>query len=380
MAGEFVEFLSNFEFEIRPFEKYQFNEIIHAELVKMVHNNIGFEWKMNIKAGSKDIDGREWRNNLGAFLYYQRGLHQKLENVEFSVFVEDGDVSGRQRAVNSFSRQGFGNGNRELVDISVKDAFGNLKVKGIIQEHADEPGNYTMTLAAFVRIREEYFKWEKVMERKKEEIPESTMNVHEFFKGIAVTSSPRERPASDTIQVLDFQIETNDGFTIWCHKVVLSQNHHFFQVMTAEFKEAKENLVEMEFEKEVMMEILHFVYNGRVSTNFPTARNNLIDVSKAAHYFHLKELKLHCEEKLIKKLGDRDLNFAVEVFIVADRYGMDVLREMALNLTSGNIWKVKGSGNFQYLGEVLWNEILNTNEKRGRVVKIPQSYSQICSD
>ncbi len=88
-------------------------------------------------------------------------------------------------------------------------------------------------------------------------------------------------------------------------------------------------------------------------------------------------MKLHCEEKLIEKLGDRDIDFAVEVFIVADRYGMEVLREMALNLTSGNIRKVKASDSFRDLEEVLWNEILDTTEKRGRVVKIPQSYSQI---
>ncbi len=56
---------------------------------------------------------------------------------------------------------------------------------------------------------------------------------------------------------------------------------------------------------------------------------------------------------------------------MADRYGMEVLREMALNLTPGNIRKVKASERFQDLEEELWNEILDTTEKRGRVVKIP---------
>ncbi len=373
MAGQFLEFQSNFEFEIRPFETYRVNERIHAdELVKMVHNNIGFEWEMKIyPAGSKDIGGRECRNNFVGFLYFRRGLVQKLEGVEYSVFLEDGDVSGRQWYVDSFQRQGSGYGCTDLVDISVENTFGKLKEQGIIQENVDESGNYIMKLAARVRIPEEYFNREKMMERKKKYIPKSTVNAAEFFKGIAVTSSPRKRPANDTIDVLDFQIATDDGFIIWCHKVVLSQNHNLYQVMTAEFKEAKQNLVEVEFGKEEMTEVLHFVYNDRVSTNFPTERNKLIDVSKAAHYFDLKGLKLHCEKKLIAKLGDRDIDFAVEVFILADRYGMEVLREMALNLTSGNIRKAKASESFQYLEEILWDEILDTNEKRARVVKIP---------
>ncbi len=378
MAGQFVEFQSNFQFEIRPFKTYQFNERIHTELVKLVHKGIGFEWQMEIcPAGDKGIAGKEYRGGFGAFLFFERGLHQKLEGVKYSVFMEDGDVSGCPGVGVSFPRQGSGYGCRDLVDISGKRAVRRLRKKGIIQEKVGNPGNYIMNVAASVRIPEEYFKWEKIVERKKKDIPNSTVNLAEFFSGIAVTSSPRERPTRDMIHVLDFQIETNDGFTIWCHKVVLSQNHHFYQVMTAEFKEATKNLVEVEFDKEVMMEILHFVYNGRVSTDFPTERNKLIDVSKASHYFHLKGMKLHCEEKLIEKLGDRDIDFAVEDFIVADRYKMEVLREVALNLTSGNIRKVKASGNFQYLGEVLWDEILDTNEKRGRVVKIPQSYSQI---
>ncbi len=87
-----------------------------------------------------------------------------------------------------------------------------------------------MKVSARVKIPEAYFSWENIMQRKTEEIPKSTVNLAEFFKGIAVTSSPIKRPESDTMQVLDFQIETNDGFAIWCHKVLISRNHCFYKV------------------------------------------------------------------------------------------------------------------------------------------------------
>ncbi len=61
MAGQFVEFQSNFEFKIiRSFETYRFDESFLTELV-MVHNNIGFAWQMVIYK-FKDIDCSEGRS------------------------------------------------------------------------------------------------------------------------------------------------------------------------------------------------------------------------------------------------------------------------------------------------------------------------------
>ncbi len=132
MAGQFVEFHSNFEFQIRSFETYQFNEGISCEWMKMAHNNIGLEWKMQIcPAGWNGIDSSEWRNSLVAFLHYYRGLHEKLEPVKYSVFMGDGDVSGRPWVVRSFQRQGSGFGpSRDFVNISGENAFEKLKEKG----------------------------------------------------------------------------------------------------------------------------------------------------------------------------------------------------------------------------------------------------------
>ncbi|MCP3668023.1 MAG: hypothetical protein GY696_36970, partial [Gammaproteobacteria bacterium] len=126
-------------------------------------------------------------------------------------------------------------------------------------------------MAAQLRIPEEHFDWQKIMERKKEGILKPTVNMAEFFSDVAVVADdptndvtkvaysvaevgvhPKEskRPASDECKVLDFKIKTADGFTIWCHKNILSKkNLHFRLIMRNywnEGDEGRENQMEAE--------------------------------------------------------------------------------------------------------------------------------------
>ncbi len=76
-----IEFQHNWEFDIRPFSSYKFDEMFCSEAVKMVHNGIGFEWKLGVKPGGVKMGGFEHRNRLGVFHIYWKGLLGKLEDV-----------------------------------------------------------------------------------------------------------------------------------------------------------------------------------------------------------------------------------------------------------------------------------------------------------
>ncbi len=120
--------------------------------------------------------------------------------------------------------------------------------------------------------------------------------------------------------------------------------------------------------KTTIMEILHFIYIFEVSETFPTKPRKIYQFIEVAEYFDLAGLKLSCEERLIGKLS---VLLVVELLIIADRYRLMLLRDMALILASKNLAIVHKSSCFEDLSSDLWNEILKTSDKRGRVAKVP---------
>ncbi len=371
----FVEFQHNWEFDIQPFNTYKFNGQFRSDPVRMVHGCIGFEWELHVYPGGTKVGEKEWRTHMGVFLRYKDGLHQKLEGVKYMVFVD-----GRNASEDvftwwqySFERVGTGFGKTKFLLIGGENAFETLREQGYIQEKMGDAGKYVIKLAARVRIPEEYFDWKKVMEEKKAEVaPKASFNVTDLLDEVSVDLAPGTRPPSDVSNVLDFKIGTTDGFVFWCHKNVLSRkNRHFRDVMSSgTYPEATENRVDVSYDQEMMMLILYFIYTDKVSKKFPDEIGKVMEIVKAVHFFEVKGLSLHCEEKLIENLlGEKCMDLSVEMFCFADRYGLEILREISLNLASDNIGKIITSGIYTNLSSEVWKEIACQLRKalKGRV-------------
>jgi len=72
-----------------------------------------------------------------------------------------------------------------------------------------------------------------------------------------------------------------------------------------------------------------------------------------AQRFNLPILRLKCEEQLISKL---DTDSAVESWNLAQDYGLNILKNMALNVLAENpelVRKVEGKGAVETAGEVV---------------------------
>ncbi len=380
-----IEFQHNWEFDIRPFSSYNFDEMFCSEAVKLVHNDIGFEWKLGVKPGGVKMGGFEHRDRLGVFHIYWKGLLGKLEDVRV---VEGLDtVEDRWRGGDFEMRSPPEKLGLPGPSTFRERTFEQLIENGTIKEKIGETGKYSIKLAAQLRIPEEHFVWQKIMERKKEGILMPAVNMAEFYSDVAVVADDPTNDVAevdygvaevaevDESKIPDFNIKTADGFTIWCHKNVLSEkNLHFRLIMRNDWNEGEEGLenqMEAEWDKDTMMEILHFIYTDEVSNDFPWEEGKLVDLVTGAHYFGVTSLLPYCEEKLIRKLPKRNINFVVNMCLLADTYGMEILREMALNQASEDVQKVEASENFKYLEERLWDEILDVTAKRGRVVKVP---------
>ncbi len=373
--SNFVEFQYNWEFDIRPLNTYNFNECFQSEQFKTVYNNIGFEWKLDVYPGGVKVDdGPEFRSHIGVFLQYLGGLYQKLESVKLLVFVgrnvsQDFLGRGFQKG-----KGGSAFGNPKL--LAFNGCFEELIGEGFIQRKICDPGKYMINFGVRVLIPKEHFDWKKLMEKKKQGVaPETRLNVAGFFDEVTIDTSPGKRPERDRAQVLDFKILTNDGFIIWCHKNILSRkNQHFCDIMSSgKYKEATENQVDVSYDKKMMMGILRFIYTDEVPKDFPDEIGEVIKILEAGHFFEVKGLILHCEGKLIENLlREKCMDLAVEMLCLADRYGMDVLREISLNLASENIGKIMYSGFYtDFAREQLWKDVGVNCEKRGRVVKVP---------
>ncbi len=89
-----------------------------------------------------------------------------------------------------------------------------------------------------------------------------------------------------------------------------------------------------------------------------------------AEFFFVAGMKLYCEEKLIEKLVSccPDDPVVPKLLYKADRYQLEVLREISLNMASGRIGRLHQTKGHKHLSLSLWSEILETIDKRFRTV------------
>ncbi len=145
--------------------------------------------------------------------------------------------------------------------VGIGNGRSHYVIKSSIEENADELGMHKLSMATQFYIPEEYFSWKKIMERKRRELPERKIVAGGLLEDVVmVAGTPSENLLNGSLGFRDFKIVTNDGFTIWCHKIILANNSSYFQtVVSADFKDARENRADVHFDKNSMMEVLHFM-------------------------------------------------------------------------------------------------------------------------
>ena len=107
----------------------------------------------------------------------------------------------------------------------------------------------------------------------------------------------------------------------YCHAVILkARSTMFFRILESS---CKPNVVSItEVNPEVMEKIIAFIYSGQVDIN----KDSLVDVLEAAVKLELPTLLERCH-----KFFRNQINFenAVDVLLIAEKYGLSQLQEMA---------------------------------------------------
>ena len=128
---------------------------------------------------------------------------------------------------------------------------------------------------------------------------------------------------------------TCGGKVFHCHRSILSVRSPVFEAMfQSDMMENISRTVDIkDIKPEVVMEMLHFIYNGGTSTE--TVMDEIgKDLLGAAEQYQLDLLKNKCEEKLCSSL---DVNNSVELLVLADLHQASKLRRMALRLVARNM-------------------------------------------
>jgi len=120
-----------------------------------------------------------------------------------------------------------------------------------------------------------------------------------------------------------------------CHKVFLATRSPVFKVMLD--KNMKNKIQIDDIKPEVMAELLKFIYSGKSSNNFDKFATDLFI---AADKYQIDSLKEHCQEKLISSINDAN---CISFLIIGDRYS-PTLKKSALKFLVENKGSIKIEG------------------------------------
>ncbi len=209
---------------------------MYFDRVKMVHNGIGYEFqtRMEPAGGTVSRNGKVevCRNFIGVYNHqYQKGLYEKLEGILFIEFVDGFKLPQRYKPSLKHPQRTWGKsdfeanrmavGRRNFLRIGGENPMNKLREKGFVKEKIGDPGKFCINVVVLFGIPEDYFAWEKIVEKKETAIPADDMNVPlQLLRDVVVEeeTSGSDRPPQDTVNVLDFKIHTIDGFIIRCQK------------------------------------------------------------------------------------------------------------------------------------------------------------------
>lgn len=122
-----------------------------------------------------------------------------------------------------------------------------------------------------------------------------------------------------------------DGIDFMAHKAILSSRSPVFSAMFEHpMKESEENCVEIkDMNKKVAIELLHFIYTGKV----PNLRTVAKDLLAAADRYQLPQLVEICEEHLMSNLTTES---APEVLVMAHLHKANRLKGIVIEYIISN--------------------------------------------
>jgi len=166
-----------------------------------------------------------------------------------------------------------------------------------------------------------------------------------FSKLLLKIITKKETTAIDQSPLNDLDIYNNKEFSddtlrcrnaiFECHKVFLATRSPVFKVMLD--KNMKNKIQIDDIKPEVMAELLKFIYSGKSSNNFDKFATDLFI---AADKYQIDSLKEHCQEKLISSINDAN---CISFLIIGDRYS-PTLKKSALKFLVENKGSIKIEG------------------------------------
>ena len=157
-----------------------------------------------------------------------------------------------------------------------------------------------------------------------------------------------------------------DGSEMSAHKAVLSARSPVFNAMfETEMLESRENLIRIEdFSKEVVEELLKFIYSGKVSNLAKVAK----DLLSAADKYELPQLSELCEQFL---MSDLSVESAPEILVLSHLHKAVKLKSVVIDFIITNRKEVMKTENWNLirqqsdLMEELFKALSNQFDKYG---------------
>ena len=139
-------------------------------------------------------------------------------------------------------------------------------------------------------------------------------------------------PSSKEKLYTDFEIESEDGGVIQCHRVFLASHSPVFKAMLdSNMKESHERRLKVNFGGEVLQHFVYFLYDTTLDKE--VVLRHYEDFLHLADKYDIGHLKLQIEDVLIKNLStDVMINF----YILGDLYNAKNLKEAARTFLVNN--------------------------------------------
>lgn len=152
----------------------------------------------------------------------------------------------------------------------------------------------------------------------------------------------------------DFQIITSDGKEINVHRNILSIRSPVFEAMiTSTMLEGSEKKVVIDdIEGRTLMELIRFVYSGKVH-EIDSIANELI---YAANKYDLQDLKPLCVESLALNISVEN---ALETFVLADLHQERYLKKFVMDFIKFKYAEIKEQPEWKNLSNQLMKDIID---------------------
>ena len=141
------------------------------------------------------------------------------------------------------------------------------------------------------------------------------------------------------------------------HRIVLcAASPFFYKAFNSDMKEKREGLIRLEeVTKDVMEEVLEYLYTGHVDIN----EANAFDLMSAADYFLLPTLKDLCSNVIAQTLS---ISSCIAAYYLAVRYRCEDLQEKARDFILANFAAVAESEDFLHLSSAQVEEWISSDE------------------